>query len=100
MEEGFAWSLDIGSLDIRHSLLGWKPQMSKSSKGSGRKRRQTAPKTANGAAPTAADDIEAAVEAETHEIGRQLWTRLGRRGPSVFERRWWDDRILSWAMAD
>ncbi len=41
-----------------------------------------------------------AVEALTQEIGRQFWSHLGRRAPSVFERRWWDDRILSWAMAD
>src|ERR1700676_1680453 len=41
-----------------------------------------------------------AVEKLTHEIGRYLWSHLARRSPSVFERRWWDDRILSWAMAD
>jgi RHH-type proline utilization regulon transcriptional repressor/proline dehydrogenase/delta 1-pyrroline-5-carboxylate dehydrogenase len=45
-------------------------------------------------------DIEAAIEAETQEIGRELFERLERRSPSIFERRWWDDRILSWAMAD
>nr|MDQ3333463.1 L-glutamate gamma-semialdehyde dehydrogenase [Planctomycetota bacterium] len=42
----------------------------------------------------------AAVEAEAQAIGRQLWQRLGRRRPSVLERRWWDDRLLDWAMAD
>ena len=41
-----------------------------------------------------------AIEAETQEIGRELFARLERRSPSIFERRWWDDRILSWAMAD
>lgn len=41
-----------------------------------------------------------AVEAETQSIGRELWSLLERRAPSVFERRWWDDRILSWAMSD
>ena len=40
------------------------------------------------------------VEAETQRIGRYLWDHLSRRTPSIFERRWWDDRILSWAMAD
>lgn len=41
-----------------------------------------------------------AVEQLTREVGRYLWSHLERRTPSVFERRWWDDRILSWAMAD
>ena len=45
-------------------------------------------------------DPSAAVEAATQDIGRSLWSHLHRRKPSVFERRWWDDRILSWAMAD
>ncbi|MBT4864042.1 MAG: L-glutamate gamma-semialdehyde dehydrogenase, partial [Planctomycetaceae bacterium] len=42
----------------------------------------------------------AEVEAETQEIGRSLWDRLERRTPTLFERRWWDDQILSWAMSD
>jgi RHH-type proline utilization regulon transcriptional repressor/proline dehydrogenase/delta 1-pyrroline-5-carboxylate dehydrogenase len=41
-----------------------------------------------------------AVDTLTHEIGRHLWSHLARTSPSVFERRWWDDRILAWAMAD
>jgi RHH-type proline utilization regulon transcriptional repressor/proline dehydrogenase/delta 1-pyrroline-5-carboxylate dehydrogenase len=45
-------------------------------------------------------DPAAVVEAATLEIGRNLWSNLHRRKASVFERRWWDDRILSWAMAD
>jgi RHH-type proline utilization regulon transcriptional repressor/proline dehydrogenase/delta 1-pyrroline-5-carboxylate dehydrogenase len=40
------------------------------------------------------------VETETQEIGTWLQQRSNRRQPSIFERRWWDDRILSWAMAD
>ena len=44
-------------------------------------------------------DVDA-VEKLTHEIGRYLWSHLSRRSPSFLERRWWDDRILSWAMAD
>ncbi len=40
------------------------------------------------------------VEAETERIGRKLWKSMERRSPSIFERRWWDDRILSWAMSD
>src|SRR5579872_4903603 len=41
-----------------------------------------------------------AVEQLTRDVGRHLWSNLERRTPSIFERRWWDDRILSWAMAD
>src|SRR5579872_4179941 len=49
----------------------------------------------------AADTAELdAVETLTQEIGRYLWNHLERRSASLFERRWWDDRILSWAMAD
>ncbi|MEX0700648.1 MAG: L-glutamate gamma-semialdehyde dehydrogenase [Planctomycetales bacterium] len=45
-------------------------------------------------------ELEPAVEAETRKIGRRLWKRLERRSASIFDRRWWDDRILSWAMSD
>ena len=45
-------------------------------------------------------DLEAAVEAETQRIGREVFAHLERRAPTIFERRWWDDQILSWAMAD
>src|SRR5690348_14149221 len=44
--------------------------------------------------------LEQRVEARTREIGRLVWTKLHRRQPSMFERRWWDDRILGVAMAD
>ena len=40
------------------------------------------------------------VETETGEVGRWLVSHMHRRKSSIFERRWWDDRILSWAMAD
>ncbi len=52
--------------------------------------------------PPRADDSEllAAVEAETQDVGKWLFQHAEHRQPSVFERRWWDDRILSWAMAD
>jgi RHH-type proline utilization regulon transcriptional repressor/proline dehydrogenase/delta 1-pyrroline-5-carboxylate dehydrogenase len=54
------------------------------------------------AAPDATTDsvIADAVEELTQEVGRYLWNHLSRRSASIFERRWWDDRILSWAMAD
>ncbi|WP_298861135.1 L-glutamate gamma-semialdehyde dehydrogenase [uncultured Gimesia sp.] len=40
------------------------------------------------------------IEQRTQELGQQMWDLLERREPSMFEKRWWDDRILSWAMAD
>ena len=40
------------------------------------------------------------IEQRTQELGQQIWNLLERREPSMFEKRWWDDRILSWAMAD
>jgi len=36
----------------------------------------------------------------TRQIGRTVWQHLSRRKPSIFERRWWDERILGAAMAD
>ncbi|HET6324454.1 MAG TPA: L-glutamate gamma-semialdehyde dehydrogenase [Planctomycetaceae bacterium] len=75
--------------------------MSTSKKGRGRVGRGKAAQTAAPtAAVTGAVDVDSAIEAETQAIGRDLLTRLERRSPSIFERRWWDDRILSWAMAD
>jgi RHH-type proline utilization regulon transcriptional repressor/proline dehydrogenase/delta 1-pyrroline-5-carboxylate dehydrogenase len=40
------------------------------------------------------------VEVETHRLGTEIWNQLSHRRASMFERRWWDDRILSAAMAD
>ena len=45
-------------------------------------------------------DQSAAVEAETQRIGKHLFDQLRRRKPTIFERRWWDDRIMNWAMSD
>lgn len=42
----------------------------------------------------------ARIETRTQEIGAAAWKSLHRRQPSLFERRWWDDRILGVAMAD
>ncbi|HXT58627.1 MAG TPA: proline dehydrogenase family protein, partial [Pirellulales bacterium] len=42
----------------------------------------------------------AKIEATTHEIGRAIFDRISHRQPSVLERRWWDDRIMAWAMQD
>ena len=73
--------------------------MSTSKKGQGKSRRKTAGKKA--AATTApAADVSAAIEAQTQELGRKLWGQLAGTAASIFDRRWWDDRILSWAMTD
>jgi len=45
-------------------------------------------------------DLQSAVEAETQNIGRHLFEHLHRRKPTIFERRWWDDRLMNWAMSD
>jgi RHH-type transcriptional regulator, proline utilization regulon repressor / proline dehydrogenase / delta 1-pyrroline-5-carboxylate dehydrogenase len=74
--------------------------MTTSKKGSGKGRQKPAAKKAAvpEAAPTA--DVSSAIEAETQELGRKLWAQLAGTTPSIFDRRWWDDRILSWAMTD
>ena len=40
------------------------------------------------------------VDELTQQIGRDFWDLLDRRKPTVFERRWWLDHILEWAMQD
>ncbi|MGD9721941.1 MAG: L-glutamate gamma-semialdehyde dehydrogenase [Pirellulales bacterium] len=40
------------------------------------------------------------VERTTREIGRYLFERSSQNQPSVWDRRWWDDRIMAWAMQD
>jgi RHH-type proline utilization regulon transcriptional repressor/proline dehydrogenase/delta 1-pyrroline-5-carboxylate dehydrogenase len=42
----------------------------------------------------------ARIEATTQEVGRHVLERISRGRPSMFQRRWWDDRIMAWAMAD
>ncbi|HEY1785114.1 MAG TPA: proline dehydrogenase family protein, partial [Pirellulales bacterium] len=53
---------------------------------------------------TYADDFShrdlAKIERTTQEIGRHVFDRLGRGQVSIFDRRWWDDRIMAWAMQD
>jgi len=41
-----------------------------------------------------------AIEATTQEVGRYIFDHLQVARPSVFDRRWWDDRIMAWAMQD
>ena len=44
--------------------------------------------------------VRTEIETETQAIGQMLWQRLERRRPSILDRRWWDDRLVDWAMAD
>ncbi|MBW3596794.1 MAG: proline dehydrogenase family protein [Planctomycetes bacterium] len=46
--------------------------------------------------PAALEDIER----RTQAIGLEIFDRLDARRPNVLDRRWWDDRIMSWAMQD
>lgn len=59
---------------------------------------ETAATSTVAGAPSAA--LEEAVEIETQRIGEWLWQHRHRRRPSIFDRRWWEDRILNWAMQD
>ncbi|MFM8218444.1 MAG: L-glutamate gamma-semialdehyde dehydrogenase, partial [Planctomycetaceae bacterium] len=47
-------------------------------------------------APIPADELER----ETQALGQSLWKHLRRSTPSMLDRRWWDERILAWAMTD
>ncbi len=42
----------------------------------------------------------AVIEQYTQEIGRWLFDHLDTRRPTIFERGWWDERIMAWAMRD
>ncbi|MFM8474722.1 MAG: L-glutamate gamma-semialdehyde dehydrogenase [Planctomycetaceae bacterium] len=47
--------------------------------------------------PAAPDDR---LEQRTLEIGTDLFARSAPRAPSVFQARWWEDRLMHWAMND
>jgi RHH-type proline utilization regulon transcriptional repressor/proline dehydrogenase/delta 1-pyrroline-5-carboxylate dehydrogenase len=42
----------------------------------------------------------AAIERETQAIGRYVFDHLEEKRPNLLDRRWWDERIMSWAMQD
>lgn len=42
----------------------------------------------------------AAIEAATRDIGRTLFARLSQQQSHVWERRWWEEQVLAWAMHD
>lgn len=43
---------------------------------------------------------EESLEQRTLEIGHELLGRVKHRSPSIFHGRWWEDRLMSWAMGD
>ncbi len=47
-----------------------------------------------------ANTSEKTIQPEIDRIGQTVWGRLSHRKPSMFDRRWIDDRIMAWAMAD
>ena len=47
-----------------------------------------------------AEDVDrGALERRTHEVGRELFERVGR-GPMPLDRSWWDDRLMDLTMGD
>jgi len=48
---------------------------------------------------TSSHDLDA-IEKRTVEIGRELFSELTGGHPGILQRRWWDDRIMAWAMKD
>ena len=50
------------------------------------------------------DDLSAkdlaSVEARTKEIGHYLFDHANDDQPTMLQRRWWDDRLMDWAMRD
>ncbi|HUE74802.1 MAG TPA: proline dehydrogenase family protein [Pirellulaceae bacterium] len=54
--------------------------------------------------PTVKDDLapapREAIEQRTQAIGRHLFANLRESKPAIWQRRWWDDRIMAWSMRD
>ncbi len=40
------------------------------------------------------------IEVKTRAVGRYLFDHLQDERPTFFQRRWWDDRVMSWSMSD
>jgi RHH-type proline utilization regulon transcriptional repressor/proline dehydrogenase/delta 1-pyrroline-5-carboxylate dehydrogenase len=43
---------------------------------------------------------DAALEALTHNYGRELFARIGQQRLLPFSPGWWDDRLMAWTMGD
>ncbi len=46
------------------------------------------------------DRLLVQIERTTQEIGCYLFDHLRGSEPTMLDRRWWDDRIMAWAMQD
>jgi RHH-type proline utilization regulon transcriptional repressor/proline dehydrogenase/delta 1-pyrroline-5-carboxylate dehydrogenase len=44
--------------------------------------------------------LREAIEARTQALGRDLFAALPQTAAHVWQRRWWDDRLLTWSMRD
>ena len=60
--------------------------------------------TAGFSTTLSADDLSpaqlTAIEVVTQSIGREIFANLKDTKPQVWQRRWWDDRLLAWSMRD
>ena len=41
-----------------------------------------------------------AIEERTQAIGKEIFAQIRTKGHHVFERQWWDEVVMDWAMAD
>jgi RHH-type proline utilization regulon transcriptional repressor/proline dehydrogenase/delta 1-pyrroline-5-carboxylate dehydrogenase len=42
----------------------------------------------------------AAIESQTQSIGRELFANLEHSHAAIWERQWWDNKLLAWSMRD
>ncbi|MCA9144241.1 MAG: L-glutamate gamma-semialdehyde dehydrogenase [Planctomycetales bacterium] len=50
--------------------------------------------------PDLAERDVAAIEQRTQELGHYLFEHLDEQRPNLLQRRWWDERLMEWAMRD
>jgi RHH-type proline utilization regulon transcriptional repressor/proline dehydrogenase/delta 1-pyrroline-5-carboxylate dehydrogenase len=48
----------------------------------------------------AAKSASPSLDEEILRLGKELWAELDDRRPTIFDRRWWLDHLLEWAMQD
>ena len=77
-----------------------KPAEKQIAKPASRSAEEKTPKKAASAAVKSSSTDNDQTEQRTLEIGRELFGRIQHRSPSIFHGRWWEDRLMSWAMND
>ena len=77
-----------------------KPAEKQTAKPASRSASEKTPKKAASAAVKSSSTDNDQTEQRTLEIGRELFGRIQHRSPSIFHGRWWEDRLMSWAMND